>query len=121
AGASWLSQHMRPSLINQIALIMLCTSSLFMAYYSTLAINNHHPEQVFFIFFSWALVFFLACGLSAGSVMNMALKTLPRQQLEAGLVWILAVAAIGAYYIPRMYADHWSSNGPGKILLGFAV
>lgn len=121
AGGSWLAQHMRPSLINHLALLMLFVSSLFMAYYSTQAVTSSHPEQVFFIFFSWALVFFVACGLSAGSVMNMALKTLPRQQLEAALGWILAVAAIGAYYIPRMYADDWSSTGPGKILLGFAL
>lgn len=121
AAGSWLAQRLRASLINQVALFFLFISSLFMAYYGTQALKSLHPEQLFFEFFIWALVFFVAAGISAGSVMNMALKSLPRPLLESALVWIITLAAVGAYYIPRMYADNWNQTGPGAILIGFAV
>lgn len=121
AAGSWMAQRWRASLINQVALFFLLFSSLFMAYFGTQALKSLHPEQLFFDFFIWALVFFVAAGISAGSVMNMALKALPRPQQEAALVWIITLAAVGAYYIPRMYADNWNQTGPGVILIGFAV
>lgn len=121
AAGSWLAQRIRPSLINQVALLCLLVSSIYLAYLCSKALHSPHPEQLFLPFFICSLTFFVAAGMFAGSVMNLALRTLPRERLESALTWIITLAGIGAYYIPRMYADNLTSTGPGAILVGFAV
>lgn len=118
---SWLAYRVRPDRLNQVALAVLFVSALAMAYYAAQAMSSGHPEQLFFSFFSWSLVFFVAAGISAGSVMTLAFKVIPGVQMEYALNWIVTLSTAGAFYIPRMFADHWQTSGPAAVIIGFAL
>ncbi len=118
---SWLAYRTKPEKINQYALAVLFVSALAMAFYAAQAMSGDHPERLFFHFFSWSLVFFIAAGISAGSVMTLAFKVIPGVQMEYAINWIIALATAGAFYIPRMFADHWQSSGPAAVIIGFAL
>lgn len=118
---SWLAYRMKPEKVNQLALSVLFVSALAMAYYAAQAMINEHPERLFFYFFSWSLLFFMAAGISAGSVMTLSFKVIPGVQMEYAINWIITLATAGAFYIPRMFADHWQSSGPAAVIIGFAL
>lgn len=118
---SWWAYRVKPEKVNQLALTLLLTSALGMAFYAAQAMNDAHPERWFFYFFSWSLVFFVAAGVSAGAVMTLSFKVIPGVQMEYAINWILTLATAGAFYIPRMFADHWQSSGPAAVIIGFAL
>lgn len=121
AFGSWLAHRIKPALINQWALTMMLIGAAALAYYINQAQNTAHPEQWFLAFFISSLVFFMAAGFSAGSVMALILDATPHKQMEYALTWIVAVTTAGTFYIPQMFADHWQTSGPAGIIVGFAL
>lgn len=121
AFGNWLAHRMSAVKLTQLALMALVASSAALAYYSYHAHEHAHPEQLFFGFFVWALLFFVAAGIAAGSVMATVFQVLPKQQMEYALTWIVALTTAGAFYIPQMFADHWHSSGAASIIIGFML
>ena len=73
AAGSWLAQRLRASLINQKLRYSFCLSALFLWLITARRHKKFAPRAIVFEFLSgpWC---FVAAGISAGSVMNMALK-----------------------------------------------
>lgn len=118
---NWMARRSKTAWITQWSLVVMFVAAIAMAYYINRAHLSPYPEQWFFYFLGWSLLFFLAAGVASGAVMALVLKNIPQKQLEFALAWIIALTTAGAFYIPQMFADHWQHSGPASIIVGFAL
>ncbi len=121
AAGSWMSKHINPGKIHQIALSALFLSTVGMAMTITSALSSSNPEFYFFRFHMITLLFFIASGISSGSITSLALKKIPANYAGHSLIWITGISSFGFFYIPALFADHWKNSGPAAVLSGLSI
>lgn len=109
------------SKITQVVSMIMLISVLAAAYFMTEAYKSTTPEIYFWPFFVSFVVLFAASGIGNGSVFRSAAVIFNQEQTGPVLGWISAVAAYGAFYIPKTLGDNIKAGAPASALYGFAI
>lgn len=117
----WISDKMGGALVTQICSVVMVGSALGVAYYMQAAYNSATPEEYFVPFFVLFLLLFAATGIGNGSTFRTIAMVFPKEQAGPVLGWTSAIAAYGAFYIPKVLGEQIKATTPEVALIGFAV
>lgn len=117
----WISDKVGGALVTQICSLVMVGSALGVAYYMKAAYGSATPEEFFVPFFILFLVLFAATGIGNGSTFRTIAMVFPKEQAGPVLGWTSAVAAYGAFYIPKVFGEQIKATTPEYALIGFAI
>ncbi len=117
----WISDKLGGALVTQVCSIVMIGSALGVAYYMKAAYNSATPEEYFVPFFALFLLLFAATGIGNGSTFRTIAMVFPKEQAGPVLGWTSAVAAYGAFYIPKVLGEQINATTPEVALIGFAA
>lgn len=117
----WLSDRLGGARVTQWDTILMIASTLGVAYYVRLAGASEQPEEHFVPFLLLFLLLFVTTGIGNGSTFRMVPIIFEPRLAGPVLGWISAVAAYGAFIIPRVFGTQIEKGRPEYALYGFAV
>ena len=117
----WISDKIGGALVTQVCSVLMVGSALGVAYYMKAAYASATPEEFFLPFFLLFLVLFAATGIGNGSTFRTIAMVFPKEQAGPVLGWTSAVAAYGAFYIPKVLGEQITATTPEVALIGFAA
>lgn len=117
----WISDKFGGALVTQICSVVMVASALGVAYYMQAAYQSATPEEFFLPFFLLFLLLFAATGIGNGSTFRTIAMVFPKEQAGPVLGWTSAVAAYGAFYIPKVLGEQIKATTPEVALIGFAI
>jgi MFS transporter, NNP family, nitrate/nitrite transporter len=109
------------ALVTQICSIFMVLGSFGVAYYMHAAYTSANPEIYFLQFFLLFLVLFTATGIGNGSTFRTIAMIFDEEQRGPVLGWTSAVAAYGAFLIPKVFGEQIKATTPEYALYGFAI
>lgn len=107
--------------VTHIVSFIMVISAIGVAYYMKAAYNSATPEDYFVEFFILFLILFAATGIGNGSTFRSIAMIFPKEQVGPVLGWTSAVAAYGAFYIPKVFGEQIKATTPEIALYGFAA
>ena len=107
--------------VTQIISFIMVISALGVAYFMKLAYSSASPEQYFVPFLLLFLVLFTATGIGNGSTFRTIAQVFNKEQTGPVLGWTSAIAAYGAFYIPKVLGENIKAATPEVALYGFAT
>jgi len=107
--------------VTQWISIIMVASALGVAYFLKLAYVSATPEEYFVPFMLLFLVLFAATGIGNGSTFRTIAVVFDKEQAGPVLGWTSAVAAYGAFIIPKVFGEEINAATPEYALYGFAV
>jgi NNP family nitrate/nitrite transporter-like MFS transporter len=116
-----IADKMGGAKVTQIVSIAMVGSALGVAYYMKAAYASASPEEYFVPFFILFLILFAATGIGNGSTFRTIAVVFNREQAGPVLGWTSAIAAYGAFYIPKVFGEQITATTPEVALIGFAV
>ena len=117
----WISDKIGGALVTQVCSVIMVVSALGVAYYMKAAYSSATPEEFFVPFFILFLILFAATGIGNGSTFRTIAMVFPKEQAGPVLGWTSAVAAYGAFYIPKVIGEQIKATTPEVALTGFAI
>ncbi|MET1254435.1 MFS transporter [Aliikangiella maris] len=117
----WISDKVGGAKVTQICSIAMVASALGVAYYMKAAYASATPEEFFVPFFVLFLILFAATGIGNGSTFRTIAIVFNKEQAGPVLGWTSAIAAYGAFYIPKVFGEQIKATTPEYALIGFAV
>ena len=117
----WLSDRWGGARVTQWDTVVMIAATLGVAYYVRLAGASARPEEHFLPFLFLFLLLFVTTGIGNGSTFRMVPIIFDPHLAGPVLGWISAVAAYGAFIIPRVFGEQISQGTPEYALYGFAV
>ncbi|MGS2722481.1 antiporter [Porticoccus sp. GXU_MW_L64] len=117
----WVSDKIGGAKVTQIISFVMVGCALGVAYYLKQAYASATPEDYFVPFFVLFLVLFAATGIGNGSTFRTIAMVFPKEQAGPVLGWTSAVAAYGAFYIPKVFGEQIKATTPEAALIGFAI
>ncbi len=117
----WIADKVGGAKVTQLVSIVMIASALGVAYYLKAAYQSATPEEFFVPFFILFLVLFAATGIGNGSTFRSIAMIFPKEQAGPALGWTSAVAAYGAFIIPKVFGEQIKLATPEYALYGFAV
>ena len=116
----WISDKVGGAKVTQIVSIVMILSALGVAYFMSKAYQSATPEQYFWPFFILFIVLFTATGVGNGSTFRTIAVVFDREQAGPVLGWTSAVAAYGAFIIPKVFGEQIDAVTPEYALYSFA-
>jgi len=116
----WVSDKIGGALVTQICSVVMIACALGVAYYMKAAYSSETPEEFFVPFFILFLLLFAATGIGNGSTFRTIAMVFPKEQAGPVLGWTSAIAAYGAFYIPKVLGEQIKAATPEVALFGFA-
>jgi len=117
----WIADKFGGALVTQICAIVMVFSALGAAYYMKEAYGSATPEEYFTPFFLIFMLLFTATGIGNGSTFRTIAMVFDREQAGPVLGWTSAVAAYGAFIIPKVLGEQIKLTTPEVALYGFAA
>ncbi len=117
----WMADRMGGAKVTQWVSVVMIASALGVAYYMAAAYRSATPEEFFFPFFVLFLVLFAATGIGNGSTFRTIAMVFNKEQAGPVLGWTSAVAAYGAFIIPKVFGEQIKLATPEYALYGFAI
>ncbi len=117
----WLSDKLGGARVTQWDTWVMVASTILAGYIVSLAGQSDHPERYFLPFLATFIVLFATTGIGNGSTFRMIPIIFSKEQAGPVLGWTSAIAAYGAYLIPKIFATQIKAGTPEKALYGFAV
>ncbi|WP_144392736.1 MFS transporter [Pleionea sediminis] len=117
----WISDKLGGALVTQVCSVIMVGAALGVAYYMKAAYASATPEEFFIPFFILFLILFAATGIGNGSTFRTIAMVFPKEQAGPVLGWTSAVAAYGAFYIPKVIGEQITATTPEVALIGFAI
>jgi len=117
----WLSDKIGGARVTHWDTILMIASTLGVAYYVKLAGAAAQPEQYFMPFLLLFLLLFITTGIGNGSTFRMVPIIFKPSMAGPVLGWISAIAAYGAFIIPRVFGKQIQAGTPEYALYGFAL
>jgi NNP family nitrate/nitrite transporter-like MFS transporter len=117
----WLSDRLGGARVTHWDTMLMIASTLGVAYYVRLAGASATPEEYFVPFLILFLILFITTGIGNGSTFRMVPIIFESRHAGPVLGWISAVAAYGAFIIPRVFGTQIQKGHPEYALYGFAV
>jgi MFS transporter, NNP family, nitrate/nitrite transporter len=116
-----IADKMGGAKVTQIISIVMVASALGVAYFLKLAYVSATPEQYFLPFMVLFLILFAMTGIGNGSTFRTIAVVFDKEQAGPVLGWTAAVAAYGAFVIPKVFGEQIKAATPEYALYGFAV
>ncbi len=117
----WISDKVGGAKVTQIVSIVMVLSALGVAYFMSAAYRSATPEIHFWPFFVLFIILFTATGLGNGSTFRTISVVFNEEQAGPVLGWTSAVAAYGAFIIPKVFGEQIKAMTPEYALYGFAI
>lgn len=117
----WISDKVGGAKVTQIVSIVMIGSALGVSYFMGKAYQSANPEQFFVPFFILFLILFTATGVGNGSTFRTISQIYSAEQAGPALGWTSAVAAFGAFIIPKVFGEQINAATPEYALYGFAI
>lgn len=117
----WIADKMGGAKVTGIVAIVMIGSALGVAYYLKAAYQSATPEEFFVPFFILFLILFAATGIGNGSTFRTISQVFDKEQAGPVLGWTSAVAAYGAFLIPKIFGEQIKATTPENALYGFAA
>ncbi len=117
----WLADKFGGARVTHWDTILMILSTIGAGYMVSLANQSPHPEQYFMPFLLLFIVLFATTGIGNGSTFRMIPIIFPKEQAGPVLGWTSAIAAYGAYIIPKVFGAQIKAGQPHYALYGFAV
>jgi len=117
----WLSDKIGGAKVTQWDTLVMILATLGVAYFVQLAGGSAQPEQYFIPFLILFLILFVTTGIGNGSTFRMVPIIFKPSEAGPVLGWTSAVAAYGAFIIPRVFGQQVAAGTPEYALYGFAV
>jgi NNP family nitrate/nitrite transporter-like MFS transporter len=117
----WLSDKLGGARVTHWDTIVMIGSTIGAGYVVSLALQSPDPAQYFFPFLGLFIVLFATTGIGNGSTFRMIGVIFKKDNRGPVLGWTSAIAAYGAYLIPKIFATQIQAGTPQNALYGFAV
>ncbi len=117
----WIADKVGGALVTGIVAVVMIGSSLGVAYYMQLAYASQTPQEFFMPFLLLFLVLFAATGIGNGSTFRTIAQVFDSEQAGPVLGWTSAVAAYGAFIIPKVFGEQIKATTPENALYAFAA
>jgi NNP family nitrate/nitrite transporter-like MFS transporter len=116
----WISDKLGGARVTHWDTLAMIASALGVAYYVRAAGTAATPETYWWPFFGLFMILFLTTGIGNGSTFRMVPIIFKSEMAGPVLGWISAVAAYGAFLIPRIFGGQIEAGTPEYGLYGFA-
>lgn len=116
-----IADKMGGAKVTQIISAIMVASALGVAYFMKQAYVSANPEIYFFPFLALFVVLFAATGVGNGSTFRTISQVFNKEQRGPVLGWTSAVAAYGAFIIPKVFGEQIKATTPENALYGFAI
>jgi NNP family nitrate/nitrite transporter-like MFS transporter len=117
----WISDKVGGAKVTHWVSITMVGSALGVAYFMKAAYASATPEEFFWPFFLLFLLLFAATGIGNGSTFRTIAMVFDKEQAGPVLGWTSAVAAYGAFIIPKVFGEQIKATTPENALYGFAI
>ncbi|XXK44330.1 MFS transporter [Porticoccaceae bacterium nBUS_17] len=117
----WIADKFGGAKVTQVCSFVMIASALGVAYFMKAAYSSASPEEYFIPFFLLFLVLFAATGIGNGSTFRSIAMVFTKEQAGPVLGWTSAIAAYGAFYIPKVFGEQIQATTPEVALYGFSV
>ncbi len=117
----WLSDKWGGAKVTQWDTVIMIGATIGAGYFVSQANASHTPEEYFVPFLLLFILLFATTGVGNGSTFRMIPIIFPKDQAGPVLGWTSAVAAYGAFLIPKIFATQIKAGTPEYALYGFAV
>jgi MFS transporter, NNP family, nitrate/nitrite transporter len=109
------------AIVTQFVAVIMVIASVGVGYYSHLAYQSATPQDYFMPFFILIVILFTATGIGNGSTFRTISMVFNVEQAGPVLGWTSAVAAYGAFLIPKVIGEQMKATTPELAMYGFAV
>ncbi len=116
-----IADKMGGAKVTQIISVIMVAAALGVAYYMKMAYASATPQDYFVPFLVLFLILFAATGIGNGSTFRTIAMVFNKEQAGPVLGWTSAVAAYGAYIIPKVFGEQIKATTPEYALYGFAA
>ena len=116
-----IADKMGGAKVTQIISGIMVVSALGVAYFMKQAYASATPEQFFMPFLVLFVLLFAATGIGNGSTFRTISQVFNKEQAGPVLGWTSAVAAYGAFIIPKVFGEQIKATTPENALYGFAI
>jgi NNP family nitrate/nitrite transporter-like MFS transporter len=116
----WLSDKVGGARVTHWDTIIMIISTIAAGYFVSMAMVSPEPQQYFIPFLLTFIVLFATTGIGNGSTFRMIGVIFDKDKRGPVLGWTSAVAAYGAYLIPKIFATQIQAGTPQYALYGFA-
>lgn len=116
-----LADKMGGAKVTQIISIVMVACALALAWILQQAYASATPETLFLPFMVLFLILFAATGIGNGSTFRTIAVAFNKEQAGPVLGWTSAVAAYGAFIIPKVFGEQMGAGSPELALYGFAI
>ncbi len=117
----WLSDKLGGARVTHWDTIIMIVSTIGAGYFVSLAMESPEPQQYFIPFLLIFIVLFATTGIGNGSTFRMIGVIFEKDNRGPVLGWTSAIAAYGAYLIPKIFATQIKAGTPQYALYGFAA
>lgn len=117
----WISDRLGGAKVTQIISVIMVACALGVAYFMKQAYMSATPEEYFIPFMILFLILFAATGIGNGSTFRTIAVVFDKEQAGPVLGWTSAVAAYGAFIIPKVFGEQINATTPEYALYGFAA
>jgi MFS transporter, NNP family, nitrate/nitrite transporter len=116
----WLADKLGGARVTHWDTILMIASTIGAGYTVSLAMQSPDPTQYFMVFLILFIVLFATTGIGNGSTFRMIGVIFKKDNRGPVLGWTSAIAAYGAYLIPKIFAIEIQAGTPQYALYGFA-
>jgi NNP family nitrate/nitrite transporter-like MFS transporter len=117
----WLSDKLGGARVTHWDTIVMIASTIGAGYVVSLALESPDPTRYFFPFLGLFIVLFATTGIGNGSTFRMIGVIFKKDNRGPVLGWTSAIAAYGAFLIPKIFATQIRAGTPQNALYGFAA
>lgn len=118
----WLSDKIKSGAkVTAMSTIVQIIATLAVAYFVIQARNTTTPEIYWWPFFASFMVLFLTTGIGNGSTFRSIPYIFNKEQAGPVLGWTAAIAAYGAFIIPKVFGQQIENGTAEYALYGFAI
>ncbi len=116
-----IADRMGGARVTQIISVIMVASALGVAWFLQKAYASATPQDYFLPFMVLFLILFAATGIGNGSTFRTIAAVFDKEQAGPVLGWTSAVAAYGAFIIPKVIGEQIKAGTPEYALYGLAA
>jgi NNP family nitrate/nitrite transporter-like MFS transporter len=116
----WLSDKLGGARVTQWDTVVMIGATIGAGWYVSQASQSPNPQEYFMPFLLLFILLFATTGIGNGSTFRMIPMIFEKEQAGPVLGWTSAIAAYGAYLIPKIFATQIAAGTPEYALYGFA-
>ncbi len=117
----WVSDKVGGARVTHWTTIVMISSALGVAYFMKAAYASATPEQYFMYFMVLFVILFTTTGIGNGSTFRTIAIVFDQEQAGPVLGFTSAVAAYGAFIIPKVFGEQINAATPEYALYGFSL